>query len=341
MSSVSLGLGRQGNPVITRRRVSLATALGLLGLHRVGRAQPTAAMRRIGVLSVGPAASNAPNDAFRQGMRELDWLEGRNVEYRIIEDQGDSSRIEALVEELIAQQVEVIVTGSAAGTRAAQRATKSIPIVMAFTVDAVGNGLVSSLARPGGNTTGVSNQLEDVFGKLIEHLHAAVPRARRIAVLLNEDNPSHVAYWSAAERSGAALGLAVLRVPAGPPARFGAAVDLIVAQKAQALVVHADPLFSANRGLLAELVRPTRLPVAYSLSSSVREGGLLSYGPDLLASYRSAAKYVDKILKGAKAADLPVEQPTRFELVINLTTAKALGVTIPQSLLLRADGVIQ
>ena len=137
------------------------------------------------------------------------------------------------------------------------------------------------------------------------------------------------------------MGLAALRVPAGAPARFGTAVDQMVAQRAQAVMVHADPLFSAHRGLLAELLRPTRLPVAYSLSGSVREGGLLSYGPDLLASYRSAAKYVDKILKGAKAADLPVEQPTRFELVINLTTSRALGLMIPQSLLLQADVVIQ
>jgi putative ABC transport system substrate-binding protein len=325
----------------TRRTVSLATALGLLGLHLGGRAQPVKAMRRIGVLSVGPAASNVPNEAFRQGMRQLGWIEGRNVEYRITEDRGDSSRIGALVDELIAQQVEVIVTGSAAGTRAAQRATKIIPIVMAFIVDAVGNGLVGSLASPGGNTTGISNQLEDVFGKLMEYLHAAVPQARRIAVLLNEDNPSHAAYWAAAERSGAALGLAPLRVFASAQARFATAIEQIVAQGAQAVVVHADPLFSAHRGLLAGLLRATRLPVAYSLSGSVREGGLLSYGPDLLASYRSAAKYVDKILKGAKAADLPVEQPTRFELVINLTTARELGLMIPQSLLLQADGVIE
>ena len=268
--------------MITRRTVSLATALGLLGLHRAGRSQqPIGAMRRIGVLSVGPAASNAPNEAFKQGMRQLGWVEGVNLEYRITEDQGDSSRIGALVDELIAQQVEVIVTGSAAGTLAAQRATKTIPIVMAFIVDAVGNGLVASLASPGGNTTGVSNQLEDVFGKLIEYLHAAVPRARRIAVLLNEDNPSHAAYWAAAERSGAALGLDALRVPAGAPARFGTAIDQIVAYGAHAVVVHADPLFSAHRGLLVELLRPTRLPVVYGLSGSVRDGGLLSYGDQI------------------------------------------------------------
>jgi putative ABC transport system substrate-binding protein len=327
--------------MITRRTVSLATALCLVGLHRAGRTQPIAAMRRIGVLSVGSAASNAPNQVFMEGMRQLGWIEGRNVEYRITEDRGDSSRIGVLVDELIAQRVEVIVTGSAAGTRAAQRATKIIPIVMAFIVDAVGNGLVGSLASPGGNTTGVSNQLEDVFGKLMEYLHAAAPQARRIAILVNEDNPSHAAYWAAAERSGAVLGVAPLRVPASAPARFSTAIDQIVAQRAQAVVVHADPVFSAHRGLLAELLRATRLPVAYNLSGSVREGGLLSYGPDLLSSYRSAAKYVDKILKGAKAADLPVEQPTRFELVINLTTARALGLIIPQSLLFQADGVIE
>jgi len=298
-------------------------------------------MRRVGVLSVGPASGNAATDAFKQGMQDLGWVEGRTVEYRVTDDQGDQRLAGMLVDELIAQQVEVIVTGSAVGTRAAQRTTKSIPIVMTFIVDAVGNGLVASLARPGGNTTGLSNQLEDLFGKLIEQLHAAVPRLRRIAILLNEDNPSHAAYWMAAQRSGAALGLVVLRVSVGAPANFNAAIEQVIAQRAEAVVVHADPVFSAQRGKLADLLRPTRLPVAYSLSNSVRDGGLISYGPNVLASYRYAAKYVDKILKGAQPADLPVEQPTQFELVINLKTARALGLTIPQSLLLRADEVIQ
>ena len=327
--------------MITRRHLALAASLGLSAGHRIGMTQPRAAMRRVGVLSVGPASRNAAIDAFRQGMQDLGWVEGRTVEYRVTDDQGDPRRAGTLVDELIAQQVEVIVTGSAVGTRAAQRATTSIPIVMTFIVDAVGNGLVASLARPGGNTTGLSNQLEDLFGKLIEQLHAAVPRLRRIAVLLNEDNPSHAAYWMAAQRSGAALGLVVLRVSAGAPTNFNAAIEQMIAQRAEAVVVHADPVFSAQRGKLADLLRPTRLPVAYSLSNSVRDDGLISYGPNVLASYRYAAKYVDKILKGAQPADLPVEQPTQFELVINLKTARALGLTIPQSLLLRADEVIR
>ena len=205
----------------------------------------------------------------------------------------------------------------------------------------MGAGLVASLAKPGGNITGFTSQQEEVLGKLIGILHEVVPGARRIAILLNESNPSHAAYWAGAQSACAALDLVALRVVASTPAQLGAAVEQIVRQRAQAVVVISDGMYFAERAKLQELMQATRLPVAYGLRDHVVAGGLLSYGSDIVANYRNAAKYVDKILKGAKPADLPVEQATKFELVINLKTAKALGLTIPQSVLLRADEVIQ
>ena len=222
-----------------------------------------------------------------------------------------------------------------------QRATKTIPVVMANVSNAVGNGFVASLARPGGNITGITNLYEEVLGKLIGILHEVAPGARRIAILLNESNPSHAAFWAGAQSACAALDLVALRVVASTPAQLGTAVGEIVRQRSQAVVVVSDGMYFAERAKLQELMQTTRLPVAYGLREHVVAGGLLSYASDLAANYRYAAKYVDKILKGAKPADLPVEQPTKFELVINTKTAKALGLTIPQSLLLRADEVIQ
>ena len=205
----------------------------------------------------------------------------------------------------------------------------------------MGNGFVASLAKPGGNITGFTSQQEEVLGKLIGILHEVAPGARRIAILLNESGPSHALFWSAAQSACTALNLVALRVVASAPAQLGAAVEQIVRQRSQAIVVVSDPMYYSERAKLQELMQATRLPVAYTLREHVVAGGLLSYGVDLVATLRSAAKYVDKILKGAKPADLPVEHPTKFELVINLKTAKALGITIPQSLLLRADEVIQ
>ena len=274
-------------------------------------------------------------------MRELGWLEEKNVEYRFLYADGDVDRLDALASELIGQKVEVIVAGSSSVTGAAQRATKTIPIVMVGVSNAVGNRFVASLAKPGGNITGISNQREEVLGKLIEILHVVTPNARRIAILLNESNSSYGWNWAAAQSACAALDLVALRVVASTPAQLGAAVEQIVRRQSQAVVVVADPVYLNERAKLQELMQATRLPAAYGLREHVVAGGLLSYAADLAANYRYAATYVDKILKGAKAADLPVEQPTKFELVINLKTAKALGITIPQAVLLRADEVIQ
>ena len=326
----------------TRRSVLLAGGISLLVAPRLGHGQPVGTIRRVGLLAFSSEAANVHlRAALKQGMQELGWLEGKNVEYRFVYANGDVDRLDVLAGELIGQKTEVIVVSSQQTAGAAQRATKTIPIVMAGASNAVGAGLVASLAKPGANITGFTSQQEDVLGKLIGVLHEVTPGARRCAILLNESNPSHVVFWAGARSACAALDLVALRVVASAPAQFSAAIEQIVRQRSQAVVVVSDGMYFAERARLQELLQTTRLPVAYLLRDHVVMGGLLSYGADLVANYRGAAKYVDKILKGAKPADLPVEQTTKFELVINVRTAKSLGLTIPQSVLLRADEVIQ
>jgi putative ABC transport system substrate-binding protein len=328
--------------VITRRSVLRAGSVGLLFAHRLSHGQPAPTIRRVGWLSFASEGNGAHLfAAFKQGMQDLGWIEGKNVEYRFVYANGDVDRLDALAGELIGQKAEVIVVSSQQTAGAAQRATKKIPIVIAGVSNAVGAGLVAGLAKPGGNITGFSSQQEEVLGKLIGILQEVTPGARRIAILLNESNPSHAVFWTGAQSACAALDLVALRVVASAPAQFGAAVERIVRQGAQAVVVVSDGMYFAERARLQALLQTTRLPVGYLLRDHVVAGGLLSYGADLPANYRNAAKYVDKILKGAKPAHLPVEQATKFELVINLKTAKTLGLTIPQTMLLRADEVIQ
>jgi len=328
--------------VITRRSILLAGGIGLLVAHPASRGQPVATIRRVGLLSIGSETSPADvYAAFKQGMHDLGWLEGKNVEYRFVYADGDVGRLDALASELIRQKVDVIVVGNATTTRAFQRATKTMPIVMASVNNPVGNGFVASLAKPGGNITGITTQGEDVLGKLIGILHEVTPGARRVAIMLNENNPNHPVFWVAAQRACSALDLVALRVVASTPAQLGAAVEQVIRQRSQAVVVVEDPLYVIERVKLQALMQATRLPVAYGWREHVVAGGLLSYGADLVTNWHNAAKYVDKILQGVKPADLPVEQATKFELVINLKTAKALGITIPQPLLLRADEVIQ
>ena len=326
----------------TRRSVVLAGGIGLLTAHVLGRAQPAATIRRVGWLSFGSEATVANLYApLKQGMEELGWWEGKNVEYRIVHADSDSSRLDTLARELVGQKVDVILVGNGQSAFAAKRATKTIPIVMAGLANAVGTGLVAGLAKPGGNITGLTSQQDEVVGKVIGILHEVVPGARRMAILLNENNPPHEAFWSVAQSACAALDLVPLRVAANTPAQLGAAVEQIVRQRSQAIVVTSDALYFTQRAKVQELMQTTRLPVAYELRDHVLAGGLLSYGYDTAATYRDAAKYIDKILKGARPADLPIEQTTKFKLVINLKTAKALGLTVPQSLLLRADEVIK
>ena len=328
--------------MITRRNILLAGGIGLFFAYTLGRGQPAGTIRRVGVMLFSSEAAGAHLlAAFKQGMQELGWLEGKNVEYRIVYAGSDASRLDALARELIGQQVDVILVGNGQSARAALRVTKTIPIVMAGLANAVGSGFVASLAKPGGNITGFTSQQDEVLGKVIGILHEVVPGARRIAILVNENSPIHAGHWAGARSACAALGLVAQRIVASTPAQLGTAVEEIVRQQSQAVAVSSDAMYFSERANLQELMQSTRLPVAYELRDQVLAGGLLSYGYDVVANYRNAAKYVDKILKGAKPADLPVEQATKFELVINLKTAKALGLTIPQSLLVRADEVIQ
>jgi putative tryptophan/tyrosine transport system substrate-binding protein len=328
--------------VITRRSVLLAGGIGLFAAHRVGFGQPATTMRHVGWLASGSQAANPQlRAAFTQGMQDLGWLEGKNVEYLYVYANNDVSRLDALAGELVGQRVDAILVSSSQSAAAAHRATKSIPIVMAGVGNAIGAGLVASLAKPGGNITGFTSQQDEVLGKLIGILHEVAPGARRIAILLNESSPLQAAYWAGAQSACATLGLVPLRVVASTPMQLGTAVVEIVRQRAQAVVVTSDTMYFAERTRLQELMQTTRLPVVYALRDNVVAGGLLSYGYDVVANHRNAAKYMDKILKGAKPADLPVEQATKFELVINTKTAKALGITIPKDILLRADEVIQ
>jgi putative tryptophan/tyrosine transport system substrate-binding protein len=250
--------------VITRRSVLLAGGISLLVAHRLSHGQPTATIRRVGVLSLGSESLGAPfRMALAQGMRDLGWVEGKNVEYRLAYANSDLHRLGALANELLVQKVEVIVVGSTQATVAAQRATKTTPIVMIAVSNVVGAGFVESLAKPGGNITGIVSQTEVLLGKVIEILHEVLPRARRIAILLNESNPSHPVFWTVAQSTCAALGLVALRVVASAPTQLGAAVEQIVRQQSEAVVVIADALYVTERAKLQELMQTTRLPVAY------------------------------------------------------------------------------
>jgi len=328
--------------VITRRKALRAGGIGLLVAHGLNRGQAAAPVPRVGMLWFASEASSAHLwKAFKEGMHDLGWLEGKSIEYRFVYANGNVDRLEALTGELIGQKVDVITVGSSQTAGAAHRATKTVPIVLAGVGNAVGAGLVASLAKPGGNITGFTSQQDEVLGKLIGILHEVAPAARRIAILLNESSPLHAVYWARAQHACTGLGLVPLRVVATTPVQLSTAVGEIVRQRSQAVVVTSDSMYFTERAKLQELMQTTRLPAVYAVRDNVVAGGLLGYGYDAAGNYRNAAKFVDKILRGAKPADLPVEQATKFELVINLKTAKTLGLTIPQSLLLRADEVIQ
>ena len=337
-----LQLPQRAAPVAVRRSLTVVSALLGLGICGIATGQGASGMRRVGILIVASVIANSQRiEAFRQGMRELGWIEGVSVQFHFAYADGDTGRVGALARALADQRMDLIVNSSGVATRALQQATKTIPIVMVTVSDPVANGFVASLSRPGGNITGLSNQQEDVIGKLVDLVHSVMPAAKRIAVVLNENNPSHAALWTAAQRACQALGVQPVRVAASSAGQLSDAVAEIIRLRAQLVVVSADPMYTSERERLQFLFQATGLPVAYGLRDHVVIGGLLSYGVNFTEQWRHAAKFVDRILKGAKPADLPVEQPTRFELVINLKTAKALGLAIPPSLLLRADEVIQ
>jgi putative ABC transport system substrate-binding protein len=299
---------------------------------------------RIGYLVTNLVANPHVHEAFRQGLRDLGYVEGRNVviEYRSAEDKLE--RLPALAAELVALKVDVIVAGAPPAALAAKQATQTLPIVFAAVADAVTSGLVTSLARPGGNLTGLSFLGPELIGKRLEQLKQAVPGVSRVAVLwqpgaLPERTEKDI--LKEIEVAARALEVRPQFVEARGPADFDRAFSDMTKARAEALTVWSTPMFVNERRRLVDLAAKNRLLAVYPWREFVDAGGLMAYGPDLADLFRRAPTYVDRILNGAKPGDLPIEQPTKFELVINLKTAKALGLTIPPSLLQRADQVIE
>jgi len=327
------------------RLIGLAVILSLTLAPLAGEGQQAAKVPRIGYLALNPGTSPHLREAFLQGLRDLGYVEGRNVviEYRSAE--GKPERFPALAAELVALKVDVIVTGGGTPTAlAAKQATRTIPIVFASAGDPVADGLITSLARPGGNITGSSNLTPELVGKCLEQLKQAVPGVSRVAFLWHpgaSGERTDKDLLKEAEVAGRALGVRLQFVEARGPADFDKAFSDMTRARAGALTVLGSAMFYSERRRLVDLAAKNRLPAVYSSREYVDAGGLMSYGSDLADMFRRAATYVDKILKGAKPGDLPVEQPTKFELIINLKTAKALGLTIPQTILLQADQVIK
>ncbi len=320
-------------------------ALSFFVAPLAAKAQQATKIARIGFLTVNLAPNLHLREAFLQGLRDLGHIEGRNVVIEYRDAEGKFERLPALAAELVALKVDVIVaTGGTRAALAAKQATRTVPIVFASAGDPVTSGLVTSLARPGGNVTGLSNLVAELVGKCLEQLTQAVPGVSRVAVLrlpgaLGERTDKGM--LTGAEVAGRTLGVRLQFVEARGPADFDRAFSDMTRARAGALTVLPSNMFLRERRRLVDLAAKNRLPAVYFLREFVDAGGLMSYGPNVADLYRRAATYVDKILKGAKPADLPVEQPTKFELVINLKTAKALGLTIPPSVLARADHIIE
>jgi len=330
--------------VIDRRTFLAGTGAVLLAAPLAAEGQQAAKVPRIGWLSLNLAANPHLSEAFRQGLRDFGYVEGRNVVIEIRSAEGKLERLPALAAELVALKVDVIVASGTPAALATKQATRTLPIVFTAIADPVTSRLVTSLAQPGGNVTGLSVLAPELVGKCLEQLKQAVPGVGRVAVLwqpggLGERTEKDM--LKEADVAARALGVRPQFVGARGPDDVDRAFSDMTRGRAGALAVLPSSMLFGQRRRLVDLAVKSRLPAVYPWREVADAGGLMSYGPNLPDLSRRAATYVDKILKGAKPADLPVEQPTKFELVINLKTAKALGLTIPQSLLLRADEVIQ
>jgi putative ABC transport system substrate-binding protein len=326
------------------RRTFLGTLSGgILAAPLAAGARQPGRVYRIGYLSAGSSTSNPGNlEAFRQGLRELGWVEGRNIaiEYRWAEGRFD--RLPDLAADLVSLKVDVIVASATPPTLAAKNATRAVPIVAVSLTHPVELGLVASLAHPGENVTGLSYSIgADIFGKDLELLKEVVPRVRRVAVLSNPDSPARPLTIRNIKEAARSLGLQLQLLEARGPEGFDGAFAVVAKQRVAALLVVQDPAFIPGRARLVDLAVKNRLPSIFTQREDAEAGGLMSYGPSLSDLYRRAGTYVDKILEGARPGDLPVQQPEKFELVINLKTAKTLGLTIPPSLLQRADQLIE
>ena len=322
--------------------VVLAVSVSLAPL--VAEAQQRDQIPRVGYLSPG-----SPDDqvrlrrfeAFRQGLRELGYAEGQNIAIESRWAEGNYDRYAVLAADLVRVKSNVIVAVGGAATQAVQQATRTIPIVMSTVLDPVGSRLVTSLARPGGNVTGLSIMAPDIVGKQLQLLREMMPSVSRVAVLWNPANPGSGAQLREAQAAGGTLKMQLQALEARVPQEIDRAFATMTRERAGALLILADAIFTNQRQQIAELSMKRQMPSVYGVSGYAEAGGLMVYSVDPVDLERRAAIYVDKILKGAKPGDLPVEQPTKFELVINLKTAKALGLTVPHALLLRAAQVIQ
>jgi len=307
-----------------------------------GDAQQSTTVARIGTLSVlSPSAISARMAAFRQGLNELGYTEGKNIVIESRYAEGKLDRFRKHVADLVRLKVDIIVTNGPLGTRFAKEATATIPIVMAWDNDPVGNRFVASLARPGGNITGLSTHYPEVSGKQLELLKEILPRLSRVAVMGSSTEPGHPQSLRETELAAKALDLQIHYSDVMDTGDIGTAFRTAVKERAEAILVLAGAVFLSQRSQLADLAIRHRLPAVYQANEYVEVGGLMTYGVSINDLFRRAATYVDKILKGAKPADLPVEQPTKFEFIINLKTAKQIGLTIPPNVLARADRVIR
>ena len=330
---------------MTTRRTFLATlASGLTAVPFPGHTQTPTKVYRVGYLSTSSSTASylRPLEAFKEGLRELGWVEGRNImiEYRWAE--GRIDRLPELAAELVRLKVDVLAASPGTAALAARNATLTIPIVGMGLTEPVAIGLVTSLARPGGNVTGVTYSVDaDIFGKQLQLLKEVVPRVRRVAVLSNPSNsPTWPITFGNIQTAAQTLGVELQLMEVREPGEFERVFAAMARDRAEALLVAGDTIFFLHRARLADLAVKGGLPSMSTQAQWVEAGGLLSYGPNLPDLWRRGATYVDKILRGAKPADLPIEQPTKFELVMNVKTARALRLTIPQSLLQRADQVI-
>ena len=327
--------------MIDRRTFIGIVAGGLLAAPLASFAQQLVKVHRVAWLQTGPLGSAQEFiDDTKKALRDLGYIEGKTIVVEFRSAEGKPERLPGASAELVALKPDVIVAGATPGTRAAQQATATIPIVMIGVADPVGARFVASLARPGGNITGVANLGLDMAAKPLEMLHSVVPKATRIAVLA-PDNPAIPALVNSIVEAAKSLGLTVLPTTVTSLEEIEKAFASMAKQKAQALVVISDRITFVHRKRIADLAAETKLPAIYQYAEQVEAGGLLSYGPNPRNLHRIVAGYIDKILKGAKPADLPVQQPTEFELAINKKTAKALGITFPPEILLRANTVIE
>jgi putative ABC transport system substrate-binding protein len=325
-----------------RESIIAVVALGAAASPIVSFAQQQGRVWHVGFLSLSSASLTLQQtDAFLKGMRELGYVESKNlvVEWRFAD--GKLERLPGLAADLVKLNVDVIVAVASAAIGAAQKATTTIPIVMATTGDPVGSGFVKSLARPGGNITGLSDMGGDTGAKLVDLLLSVVPRVTRVGVLVTPTSTTYRAISDSVHAGAQKAGVKTLVAEASTPQEIENAFSMLTREKADAVIVGSAPFFGFHRQQIVDLALKYRMPSMFGNRFYVEAGGLISYGQKLIDNYVRAATYVDKILKGAKPADLPVEQPVTLELVVNLKTAKAIGLTIPQSILLRADKVIQ